>query len=134
MPTVAADTNVLLRFLVRQPPDQYTRARALMVKVSGGQVEVRISAVVVGEVAAILHHVYGQPQAEVAGALLALVTARGVQLDEQAIVAALERARDLRDIDFVDAYVAEKAAGDGLAVASFDKALHKKLGTTIFPL
>lgn len=72
---------------------------------------------------------------EVAGALLALVTARGVQLDEQAIVvAALERARVLRDIDFVDAYVAEKAAGDGLAVASFDKALHKKLGTTIFPL
>jgi len=135
MPTVAADTNVLVRFLVQQPPDQYTRARALMQKVSGGQVEIRISAVVVGEVAAILHHVYGQPQAEVAQALLALVTARGVQLDEQAIVvAALEHARDLRDIDFVDAYVAEKAAGDGLAVASFDKALHKKLGTTIFPL
>ena len=135
MPTVAADTNVLVRFLVRQPPDQYRRARALMVKVSGGQLEVRISAVVVGEVAAILHHVYGQPQAEVAEALLALVTARGVQVDEQAIVvAALEHARDLRDIDFVDAYVAEKAADDRLTVASFDKALHKKLGTTIFPL
>jgi predicted nucleic-acid-binding protein len=135
MPTVAADTNVLVRFLVQQPPDQYTRARALMEKVSGGQVEIRISAVVVGEVAAILHHVYGQPQAEVAQALLALVTARGVQLDEQAIViAALEHARDLTDVDFVDAYVAEKAAGDGLAVASFDKALHKKLRTTIFPM
>lgn len=135
MPTVAADTNVLVRFLVRQPPDQYRRARALMEKVSGGQVEVRISAVVVGEIAAILHHVYGQPQAEVAGALLALVTARGVQLDEQAIVvAALERARDLRDIDFIDAYVAKNAAGDGLAVASFDRAPHKKLGTTMFPL
>jgi predicted nucleic-acid-binding protein len=135
MPTVAADTNVLVRFLVRQPSDQYMRARALMEKVSGGQVEIRISAVVVGEVAAILHHVYGQPQAEVARALLALVSARGVQLDEQAIVlAALEHARDLTDVDFVDAYVAEKAAGDGLAVASFDKALHKKLGTTIFPL
>jgi len=135
MPTVAADTNVLIRFLVQQPLDQYTRVRALMAKVSEGQVEIRISAVVVGEVAAILRHVYGQPQAEVARALLALVTARGVQLDEQTIVvAALEHARDLTDIDFVDAYVAEKAAGDGLAVASFDKALHKKLGTTIIPL
>lgn len=135
MPTVAVDTNVLVRFLVRQPPDQYRRARALMEKVSAGQVEIRISAVVVGEVAAILHHVYGRPQAEVAQALLALVTARGVQLDEQAIVvAALEHARDLTDIDFVDAYVAQKAVDDGLAVASFDKALHRKLGTTIFPL
>jgi hypothetical protein len=80
-------------------------------------------------------HLLAIPQAEVAQALLALVTARGVQLDEQAIVvAALEHARDLKDIDFVDAYVAAKAAGDGLAVASFDGALHKKLGTTFFPL
>jgi predicted nucleic-acid-binding protein len=122
MPTVAADTNVLVRFLLQQPPDQYARAGALMEKVSGGQVEIRISAAVVGEVATILHHVHGQPQAEVAEALLALVSARGVQLDEQAIVVvALEHARDLTDIDFVDAYVAAKAAGDGLAVASFDK-------------
>jgi predicted nucleic-acid-binding protein len=79
-------------------------------------------------------HQLAIPQAEVAQALLALVTARGVQLDEQAIVVAvLEHARDVKDVDFVDAYVAAKAAGDGLAVASFDKALHKKLGTTIFP-
>jgi len=135
MPTVAADPNVLVRFLVQRPPDQYTRARALMEKVSGGQVQIRISRPVVGEVAAILHHVYGQPQAEVAQALFTLVTARGVQLDERSIVvAALEHARDLTDIDFVDAYVAPTAARDGLAVASFDKALHKKLGTTIFPL
>ena len=104
-------------------------------RAAGGQVEIRISAAVVSEVAAILHHVYGQPQAVVAQALLALVIARGVQVDEQAIVvAALEHARDLKDIDFVDAYVAEKAAEDSLAIASFDKALHKKLGTTIFPL
>jgi predicted nucleic-acid-binding protein len=135
MPTVMADTNVLVRYLVQEPPEHYRRARALMEKVSGGQVEIRISAVVVGEVAAILHHVYAQPQADVARALLALVTARGVQLDEQAIVVvALEHSRDLKDTDFVDGYVAEKAKGDGFAVASFDKALHKKLGTTIFPL
>ena len=135
MPTVTADTNVLVRFLVREPPDQYARARRLMEKVSEGEVGIRISALVVGEVAAILHHVYGQGQADVAHALLALVTARGVELEEQAIVvAALEHSRDLKDIDFVDAYVAEKAAADGLAVASFDKALHRKLGTRIFPL
>ena len=135
MATVVADTNVLVRFLVREPPDQYARARALMEKVSERQIEIRISAVVVGEVAAILHHVYDEPQADVARALLALVTARGVRLEEPAVViAALERARDLKDIDFVDAYVAEKARAEDLPVASFDRALHRKLGTRTFPL
>lgn len=135
MATVIADTNVLVRFLVREPADQYARARALMAGVSGQQVELRVSAVVVGEVAAILQHVYDEPQAEVARALLTLVTARGVQLEEPAIViAALEHARDLKDIDFVDAYIAEKARAEDLAVASFDKGLHRKLGTKIFPL
>lgn len=135
MATVVADTNVLIRFLVREPPDQYARARALMAGVSGRQIELRVSAVVVGEVAAILQHVYDEPQADVARALLTLVTARGVRLEEPAIViAALEHARDLKDIDFVDAYIAEQARAEGLAVASFDKGLHRKLGTKIFPL
>ena len=132
---VAVDTNVIVRFLVKEPLAQYLRARGLMEKVARGEVELRISAAVVGEVAAVLHHVYDQTQRDVAEKLLALVTSRGVDLDEAAhVVAALERSRDLRDVDFVDAYVAAKAVAEALPVASFDKGLHKKLGVTVFDL
>ncbi len=133
MITIVIDTNVIVRYLIQTPPEQYERARLLMEKVSAGGVRLSLSAVVVGEVAAILHHVYGKPRSDVAGTLLAFATARGVELDEQAIVLrALERSRDLKDIDFVDAYIAAKATEVGRPVASFDKELHKKLRTTVF--
>jgi predicted nucleic-acid-binding protein len=132
---VVADTNVIVRFLVKEPQDQYRRARGLMEKVSAGEVELRISAAVVGEVAAVLHHVYDQTQRDVAETLLALVTSKGVDLEEAThVVAALEHSRELKDVDFVDAYVAAKATAEGLPVASFDKGLHRKLGTTVFEL
>jgi predicted nucleic acid-binding protein len=131
--TFVIDTNVIVRYLTQAPPDLYERARELMEKVSAGGARLSLSAAVLGEVAAILHHVYGRPRSEVAVALLAFATARGVEVDEGPIVLrALERSRDLKDIDFIDAYVAEKAADAGRPVASFDKALHKKLGTTVF--
>lgn len=132
---VVIDTNVLIRFLTKTPLDQYQRALALIKKVSEGEAELRLSAAVVGEVAAILHHVFQTPQAEVATTLLTLVNARGVFVEEEDVVRqALEHSRDLKDIDFIDAYVAAKAQADGLPVASFDKGLHKKLGTTVFSL
>lgn len=133
MITVVVDTNVIVRYLTQTPPEQYERTRKLMETVSAGGARLSLSAAVVGEVAAILHHVYGKPRSEVAVTLLAFATARGVEVDEEALVlGALERSRDLKDIDFIDAYIAAKAAGAGRPVASFDKDLHKKLGTTVF--
>lgn len=135
MTTVVVDTNVILRYLTKTPPDLYERARKLMASVSAGGVQLSLSAAVVGEVAAILHHVYEKPGSEVASTLLAFATARGVEVEERAIVlAALERSRDLKGIDFIDAYIAAKAEAAGLSVASFDRGLHTKLGTTVFPV
>ncbi len=135
MITVVIDTNVIVRYLIETPPEQYERARRLMEKVSAGDARLSLCAAVLGEVAAILHHVYGKPRSEVAGTLLAFATARGVEVDEEAtVVRALERSRDLKDIDFIDAYIAAKAADTGRPVASFDRELHKRLGTTVFSL
>lgn len=132
---MAADTNVVLRYLLREPEALYLRAHRLMARVSAGEIQLRLSALVIAEAAAVLHHTYGRSQAAVAGALLALATARGVQLEEeQVVVAALERSRDLRHVDFVDAYLAEKVRAEGIAVATFDRSLAKQLGATAFDL
>ena len=132
---VIADTNVVIRFLTKAPVDEYDRVLALMEKASAGEVELRLSAAVVAEAAAILHHVLKMSQAEAAALLLHLVSARGVVVEDDAVVRqSLEHSRDLRDIDFIDAYVAVKARSEGLPVASFDKNLHKRLGTSVFPL
>jgi predicted nucleic-acid-binding protein len=54
--------------------------------------------------------------------------------EDDVVRQALEYSRTLTDTDFIDAYVAVKARGEGLPVASFDKGLHKRLGTSVFPL
>ena len=133
--TVVVDTNVIVRFLTQVPIDQYTRAVALMQQASTGEVELHLSAAVVAEVAAVLHHTYKRPQAVVADKLLQLVNARGVFVEEEDVVRqSLEYSRTLTDTDFIDAYVAVRARSEGFQVASFDKGLHKRLGTTIYPL
>ena len=132
---VVVDTNVIIRFLTKTPVDHHERALSLMEKVSAGEVDLTLSAAVVGEVAAILHHVFKTPQSQVASTLLTLVNARGVIVEDEDVVRrALEHSRDLKDVDFIDAYVAAKAQAEDLPVASFDRGLHKKLGTNVFPL
>jgi len=130
---VYVDTNVIVRFLTRFPAAQYARSRALMDRVSRGEVELLLLPAVVGEVAAILHHSYKLPQRDVAERLTAFVTARGVRTDEEPIVlAALQQSRNLKDVDFIDAYVAARAGADGHAVATFDNDLPRKLGAAVF--
>jgi predicted nucleic-acid-binding protein len=132
---IVVDTNVVIRFLTKTPADQYQRAFALMERANAGEIDLRLSAAVVAEVAAVLHHLFKRPQDDVAGTLLELVSARGVIVEEEDIVRrSLEHSRELKDIDFIDAYVAVKARDEGLPVASFDKNLHKRLGTNVFPL
>jgi len=132
---IIVDTNVVIRFLTKTPADQYQRALALMERASAGEVDLRLSTAVVAEAAAVLHHVLGMSQARAAALLLHLISARGVVVEDEAVVRqSLEHSRDLRDIDFIDAYVAVQARAEGLPVASFDKDLHKRLGTSVFPL
>src|SRR5438034_22393 len=71
MDAVYVDSNVVIRFLTKTPAHQYARALALMQRVSRGEVELLLSAAVVGEVAAVLHHSYELPQRDVAEQLLA---------------------------------------------------------------
>ena len=132
---VVVDTNVIVRFLTKVPIDQYARAVALVEKASAGEAELHLSAAVVTEVAAILHHTYKRPQAIVADKLLQLMNSRGVFVEEDDVVRqSLEYSRTLTDTDLIDAYVAIKARSADFQVASFDKDLHKRLGTNVFLL
>ncbi len=116
-----------MRFLRAAPHGQFERARSLFDRAGAGELELVLSAAVIAETAAILHHTYEIGLREVAASLLLIVNGRGVRVEESEIViGALERSRDV-NVDFIDAYVAAKAAGVGAVVASFDSDLLRKL-------
>lgn len=132
MKTVWVDTNVLLRFLLNDVPDQWKRADALMRQAAAGKLVVHVSVVVVAEVVAVLHHTFRKPLPDIARVVGGMLSARGVSVEDGAIVLeALRRSGELK-VDFVDAYVAMRARDADEEIASFDADLPRKLGAATF--
>jgi predicted nucleic acid-binding protein len=121
MTEVWADTNILLRFLTREPRELAERARRLIEQAERGTVTIKLAPVIVAEVVWVLGSFYRRSQPEIAGALIPLLTTTAIQtVDGERVVAALSRMAE-RNVAFVDAYLAEIARAEGAAVASFDE-------------
>jgi predicted nucleic-acid-binding protein len=114
----AVDTNVVVRYLVADDPDQFRRARQWME--SG---DVWISVTVLLETGWVLGSVYGLPPSRVAVALRRLAGLPGVALENPPTVAqALTWFED--GVDFADALHLAAASGQD-AFLTFDRRLAK---------
>lgn len=134
MKVVWADTNVLLRFLTKRPLEQWRRADALMRRAGEGKLVVHVPAVVVAEVAAVLHHSFEQPLDQVARVLSGLLLAEGIEVEDESAVLEALRLTETLTVDFVDAYVAVKAREAGAQIVSFDSDFPRRLGVTPFAI
>ncbi len=111
---IAIDTNVVVRYLTGDHPDQSPRARAL---VNGQAVFVAVTVIL--ETEWVLRSAYGYKPAEVARALRAFGGLATVTIEDAVIVAdALDRAE--QGMDFADAlHLGKSAQCDGFV--SFDR-------------
>ncbi len=111
---IAIDTNIVVRYLTGDHPDQSARARAL---VDTGPVFVPVTVLLEAEW--VLRNAYGQRAPDVARALRAFGGLPGVTYDDALIVAeALDRAE--RGMDFADALHLGKSGGSE-KFATFDQ-------------
>jgi predicted nucleic-acid-binding protein len=77
------DTNVLVRFLVRDDPEQFERARRLIRRELGGGETVLISLLVVLETEWVLRSRYKVTKAEIVAALSALLDAVELEFEDE---------------------------------------------------
>ncbi|HEY1783558.1 MAG TPA: type II toxin-antitoxin system VapC family toxin [Roseiarcus sp.] len=123
---IAVDTNVIVRYLVADEPEQFRRATALMENDA-----ILISSTVVLEAEWVLRSIYRLNRSAVLGALRKLTTLPTVSIDDPA---RLSRAFDWaeRGMEFADAlHLAAASACE--AFTSFDRALKStaaELGAT----
>ena len=120
------DANVLVRFLVGEPPEMADRAERLLerVKEDDGFV-LRIHPVVVAETVWVLQSFYGHSGAEVAGVLVPLLTEHGLRVEGTGVVVgALERMAET-NVDFADALLARTARSRDEGIVSFDADFRK---------
>jgi predicted nucleic-acid-binding protein len=119
------DTNVVLRYLLRDIPEQFTQAADFFEQVRTGRKKMLFLESVLVECLYILTRFYKVPKKEAAEALSGLIQYKGVvNRDKAALSAALSMYGE-NNLDPVDCILLARARHDAMQVFSFDKALLK---------
>lgn len=116
------DTNILVRHLTGDPPDQAARASRFLAAAD----ELLLADLVVAEVVYVLESFYEVPRPRVAELVRAIIAFPAmVVLDAAMLLRALEVYETDRP-DFAEAYLVAQAERSGVGVvASFDKAIDR---------
>lgn len=126
---IALDTNVLIRFLVKDDEAQSEKARALLERAIDTGIPCHVSDIVICEAVWVLQSGYRFGKSEVADVLQRLIQVRALSFSNpDRIGRALDAFRSGKG-DFADYLIRERARAAGCeAVATFDKALLKETG------
>ena len=116
------DTNVLIRHLTGDPPEQAARATRLLAQAR----QLLLPDLIVAEVVYVLELFYEVPRPRVAELVRAIVAFPAIEVaDEPVLLRALE-VYEVHRLDFADAYLVAEAETSGVnAVASFDRAIDR---------
>lgn len=126
MKTYLVDTNVILRFITREPETQAQQAAQFFQQCENGEALLKFSPIVIAEVVFVLTgKIYGFRRNVVAEQLQRFLSNPSFQVhDLDEILLALKLFKS-HAIDFADAYLAASAQLSGETVASFDKDFRK---------
>ena len=116
------DTNVLIRHLTGDPPEQAARATGLLSRAG----QLLLPDLIMAEVVDVLESFYEVPRARVAELARAIIAFPAIEVaDEPVLLRALE-IYEVHRLDFADAYLVAEAETSGVhAVASFDKTIER---------
>jgi predicted nucleic-acid-binding protein len=119
---IGVDTNVLVRYLVKDDQSQFERARKLISRRTGAGEKVLVSLLVLLETEWVLRSRYAVPKADIVGAFSALLDAAEVFFeDESSVEAALYTWKD-SVAEFADCLIGAHHSRLGCsATATFDK-------------
>ena len=130
---IALDTNVLVRFFVGDVPEQARAARELLTEL-GPDNNGYVSREVAVELVWVLERVYRFPRARVADALLALVHAAAIDVEQRAAVAYAAELYRYGGVDFADVMILLAAQWkEALPLHTFDRRLARLNGVTLIP-
>ncbi len=119
------DTNIVIRYLTQDDPDQSARAKALLDQVEAGEIQVTTSETVLGELVFVLSskRLYNLPREEIRAYLGAFLGLKGLRLpNKRMYLRALELYATIPRLDFAGAlHVAEMEQRKLTTIISFDE-------------
>jgi len=126
---IALDTNVLLRLLIDDDPEQFSRANRFILKLAADSEEGVITDNALAEIVWVLQSRYKATKPEIIDALQVISNLIGVRVASRSRFYGALSAYSAGKGDFADYLLREQAREAGCrAVATFDKALLKDAG------
>ena len=119
------DTNIIIRYLVKDNITLYTKAKDFLDKVRDGSEKAVILESVIAESIYVLTKIYKAPKDKASNSLIDILHYKGIANDDQKeLIRALTLFSE-RGIDIVDCILCAKAAGSSDNLFSFDEELNK---------
>jgi predicted nucleic-acid-binding protein len=120
------DTNVLVRFLTRDDPVQFDRARRALEGIESAGESARIDAIVLCELAWVLASGYGLDRAAIADALAGLLDAAAFDVDDRDLAREAVNRYRAGNGDFSDHLIGLRNQRAGCdRTLTFDRRLHR---------
>lgn len=117
-----ADTNLFLRYLTNDVPEQADAVEALLRRAAGGEIHLVTNALVIAEIAWTLESYYRLPRSKVSNCLLAILNTPGLEVAESEVLFQAALWYGERGVDFADAYNAAWVQRQGIgSVYTFDE-------------
>ena len=131
-PVYFLDTNILLRYIVQDIPDQAARVAALFEEIAAGNTAVHLPNTVIFESVYVLQQAYSVSKEDIAAALSSVIRHPGVILDHKGpILDALDFWRRTGGLSYADCFHLALAAALGFTeIYSFDKKMDRYPGVT----
>ena len=120
--TAFVDTNVLIRHLTGEPPQQARQATRYLEEAD----QLLLPDLIPAEVAYVLESFYEVARLQVAEALRAILSFRAIRVVDSALLYRTVELYEVHRLDFADAYLVASAERTGVGVvASFDRAIDR---------
>ena len=122
--TAFLDTNVLIRHLTGDPPEQARRATRYLQQAD----ELLLPDLILAEIAYVLESYYNTARPQIAEALRDVVDFPSVRVLDPAVLHRTIHLYEVHPLDFADAYLVASAEHSGIGVvASFDRDIDRVL-------
>lgn len=116
------DTNLFIRYLTNDDPRKADRVERLLGEAAAGKVRLVTAEMVLAEMVWVLESSYGLKNVEVAPLIRAILATRGLDVTNAPLVARALEHYELRNLDFIDGYIAAMMEKQGITeLYSYDK-------------
>jgi predicted nucleic acid-binding protein len=128
------DSNVILRFLIGDPPEMAEESARLFRAVEDRTVTLIVDDVVVAEVVWVLSSYYRHTPRDIAAVLRGFLLQDGIEVQERDTLLLALTLYETKNVDFADALLAARMQERGIrAVFSFDRHFDRLAGVRRIP-